>query len=464
MPAHRQNRPEQARGALLSAALDRPPRIPGQFTGAIAAAIIPANPFLADLLDILGIDGTGDLKVGMAHDVADPAKVDVLFLQEIVVRELLVSGRGNTRASPERLHTKAFCQRAVVDILAVPLAPPRDQCERQTGRERRQEQPQDPLRLGQVLVDQQEDAHQGRHRIGHAHRQQHAAAEMHGQAIGALKQMLGRRFVGGRRPWIGIRAQVARERLQPLEDAEEAPGHRLVRRAPAARCQPSRAVVAGQSFTAMLATPGGHVEDQAVVVVRQHLAHAGSRIASTGHRLAEVVRDDLRGAAQPLRGRPSHNASRIWQWSATYRPHRAYCRSRSGPGSHSASRATPAGTGNARASPCPSRRRKFRSVHLVMEVAQVHVQRQRQRHHQARPLPQPLLRDQLVATFGQRRQHSEREIRVVARASRANSRATSPRRPSSSASRRSRWLVTPTISGIASGSRARLLHAGNPIG
>src|SRR4051794_26562113 len=64
------------------------------------------------------------LESGRAHCVPDPAELDVLLLQEVVVRELRIGGHRQTRAAPVRLHAQAFGERAIVEILAMPAAAP----------------------------------------------------------------------------------------------------------------------------------------------------------------------------------------------------------------------------------------------------------------------------------------------------------------------------------------------------
>ncbi len=54
-----------------------------------------------------------------------------------------------------------------------------------------------------------------------------------------------------------------------------------------------------------------------------------------------------------------HRASSKWQWSATYSPQRAYCRSRSGPGSRNAPSLASSGKGSGKASPRSSRPRNL---------------------------------------------------------------------------------------------------------
>jgi hypothetical protein len=90
----------------------------------LAVGLRRADPFVDDRIDLrfTGVCGSQQsFQIGRAHDVADPAQFDVLFLHEVFVGVGRVLDIDHAGAPPVRLHPQPFCQRAIVQVFAVPL-------------------------------------------------------------------------------------------------------------------------------------------------------------------------------------------------------------------------------------------------------------------------------------------------------------------------------------------------------
>ena len=99
---------------------------------------------------------------GTAHDVAGPAQLDILLLQETVVGELGISGQRDAGTMPVPFHPQALRQRPVVQVFAVPAAPLGGRAQQRAAAKQQQEHINEDVLVGEVVVDRERDPHHAR--------------------------------------------------------------------------------------------------------------------------------------------------------------------------------------------------------------------------------------------------------------------------------------------------------------
>ena len=103
---------------------------------------------------------------GSAHHVADPFQAGVLLLQEVVVRECRARTLAQPRPLPVGLDAQAFGERAVIQVLALPVAAAGHPGDRHAGEEHGEESVNHQILAGDVGVREECGAHQARKQIG----------------------------------------------------------------------------------------------------------------------------------------------------------------------------------------------------------------------------------------------------------------------------------------------------------
>ena len=250
-------------------------------------------------------------QAGAAHGVADPAQVDVLFLQKAVVAERIVRRNLDAGQAPVQLHAQAFGEAAIVEVLALPLPVLAERIQQQAEHEQQQESGNvDPVGFD-VGIQDEGQAHRRREQVRAQQAAAHAPAEVHRQPIGGVELPFERRNYRRQRR---RRARIRQHRIgfgqgfgmallvaiEGFHLPEHVPvmlrhrafsGRRTGERTPTrlhGRQRGRRRVGEAARTT--------QVEDQIALVVgeqvRRHLIHA-----QAGHHVVQMELHHLRGAA-----------------------------------------------------------------------------------------------------------------------------------------------------------------------